>query len=113
MVSVSRMASSSACAPGVEIAFGRGHEARAHLDALGSQRECSEQAARIADAAGGEHRDFDGVDHHRHQRQRCDSADVPAGLGAGGDDGVDALGLHAPRVLDSRDHRDDLDAGAP
>ncbi len=56
----------------------------------------AKETTRIADAARRQHRDLHRIDHLRHQRQGRDSADMAAGLRAGGDDGIDAFTLHAP-----------------
>ena len=45
------------------------HEARAHVDAFGAQRQRGDQAAAIAEAARGDHRNFDFVGGGRNQDQ--------------------------------------------
>jgi len=45
------------------------HEARAHVDALGAERERCDEAAAVAKATGGDQRDLDLVGGHRNQDQ--------------------------------------------
>ena len=50
-------------------AFLGAHEARAHVDALGAERQCGDQAAAVAETAGGDHRNLDLVGGGRDQDQ--------------------------------------------
>src|SRR5262249_31890221 len=53
----------------VDRALAGRHEARAHVDALRAERERGDEAAAIAEAAGGNHRDLDLVGGGRDQDQ--------------------------------------------
>ena len=70
-----------------------------------------DNAARVADAAGSQHRNPHRVEDLRCEGQRGDRADVSASLRSGGDDGIDAFVLHSPRILHGGDHGNDLAPG--
>ena len=57
-----------------------GEEARAHLHALGAQREGSRHAATVGDAAGGDDGDGNGIAHAGHERHGGELADVTAAI---------------------------------
>ena len=72
----------------------------ADLHAGGAEHEGGRDSPAVGDAAGGNHRDVDGIDDLRDERHRADhpglglpgkGSAMPAGLDALGDDGVDAL----------------------
>src|SRR3569832_1080179 len=50
-------------------AFLRAHETRAHVDAFGAKRKRRDEAASVAEPAGGDHGNFDLVGRHRNQDQ--------------------------------------------
>ena len=88
-----------------------GEEARAHLHALGTQREGRADAATVGDAAGGDDGNGNGLAHAGHERHGGELADVTTRLGALGDHGIDAKALHAPGLRRGGDDGNDLDAG--
>jgi len=53
-------------------AFGGKQETRAKLDRLGSERKRCEYAAPVHDAAGGNDRNLQRIDHLRHERHQSD-----------------------------------------
>src|SRR3954453_23667665 len=94
--------------------FGR-HEARAHVDAFGAQRQCGDEAAGVGKAAGGDHRDLDLVGGGRDQDQA--GGVVLAGMTGAFEpvdrDGVDAHALGREPVTDAGAFVHDLDAVLP
>ena len=80
----------------------------ADLHAGGAERKRRRDAAPVRDAAGGDNGDLRRVDHLRHQCERPrllgnivgqEHAAMAAGLGALGDDGIDAVILEPDRLL--------------
>ncbi len=78
--------------------------------ALRAERHRGSHLATAADAPGAEDRDVDRVDDLGDQHHRTDLAGVAAGLGALGDDQVDARGLVALGVLRASRERTDQPA---
>ena len=79
-----------------------------------AEHECSGDAATIGDAAGGDHRHRDGVDHTRHQRHGPglgghvggeEHPAMPAGLGSLGDDDIASVALEPDRFGHGRRRR--------
>ena len=63
--------------------FRRSHETGAEQHTFSSKSQRRRQAAAVGDSAGGENRQRrDGVDHHRHQRQRRHPNHMPSGFRA-------------------------------
>src|SRR5512133_1131606 len=89
---------------GVNVAVGAGEEARRELDA-GSPRVEEARHVRRVDAARGDDREARGGDHLGEERRErmADVADVPAGVGALGDDEVRAPLLVHRREAAGRD----------
>ena len=85
-------------------------EARAHLHALGAERERGRDAAPVGDAARADDRDGDRIGDRRQKGHRGELADVPARFRALGHDGVGAQAFHADRERGRCDDGDDLDA---
>ena len=75
------------------------HEARAHVDAVGAQRQRGDQAAGVGEAAGGDHRDLDLLGGGRDQHQPGDVvlAGMAGALEAVDADAVDAEALRLHR----------------
>ena len=93
-------------------AFLGAHEARAHVDALGAERQRRDQAAAVAEAARGDHRDLDLVGGGRDQDQagRVVLAGMAGAFKAVDRDRVDAHPLRRQPVTDAGAFVDDLDA---
>jgi hypothetical protein len=91
----------------------RSQKAGPHRDALCTECQGSYEAAAVGDAARGD--DWDAarnVDHLRHKHHRAYEAAVATGLGALGDDDVDATLDRAARLIHVHDLLDPECAGA-
>ena len=95
---------------------------RADLDAGGTERHRRRDAARVADAARGDHRHLHRIDDLRHQRHRAElrrqvgrqkQAAMAARLDPLRDDDVDAARFQPAGFIDRRRRREDLRAPGP
>src|SRR4029078_12046541 len=96
----------------VDGALAGSHEARAHVDALGAERQRRDEAAAVAEAAGGDHRNLDLVAGGRDQNQagRVVLAGMAGALKAVDRDRIDAHSFRRQAVTDTGAFVDDLDA---
>ena len=79
------------------------HEPRAHVDAVGTQRQRRHQATAVGESARGDHRD---VDLGRRRRDQHQAGDVVLAGMAGALEAVDADAVHAEALrLDRMPHR--------
>src|SRR6185312_3471556 len=94
----------------VDRAFAGRHETRAHVDALGAERERGDEAAAVAETAGGDHRNLDLVGGRRDQDQagRIVLAGMAGALKAVDRDRVDPHPLRREAVTDAGAFVDDL-----
>ena len=88
------------------------HEARAHVDALGAERQCRDQAAAVAEAARGDHRNLHlvGGDRDQDQAGGIVLAGMAGALETVDRDRVDPHALRRQRVADAGAFVHDHDA---
>src|SRR6185312_15203002 len=96
----------------VDRALAGSHEARAHVDALGAERQRRDEAAAVAEAARGDQRDLHLVGGGRDQDQagRVVLAGMTGAFKAVDRDGIDAHAFGRERVADAGAFVHDLDA---